>query len=268
MYIKLVLVIIAVILFWFLLRPPVETPAPSPIPHITYPKIQSGIPMKHIPDVVKYINDKNEKVKSISCTSMQITVTNKNGRCGATGQVYYIKDKNFRLVIDSFCGKTLDIGSNQDIFWFWINGYEPDAIFYARHGHHTRLKSVFMPQWFIEAFGINKIDETSAFTENGNILYASKNVISTAGTKLTYTAVIDKQDKVIKGYYLFDKSNNILLQTEIEYINDLPSEVNVLWTENNVYINMNLSNVEVNLPVDSSNFVLPTYKRTIDMENY
>jgi hypothetical protein len=54
------------------------------------------------------------------------------------------------------------LGSNNELFWFWVRRGEPPAVFYCRHdeyaGSQARRMIPIEPSWLIEAFGVTPLD--------------------------------------------------------------------------------------------------------------
>ncbi|MFO0917320.1 MAG: hypothetical protein U0872_03275 [Planctomycetaceae bacterium] len=43
------------------------------------------------------------------------------------------KANHLRIIVSSFTGNEVDLGCNEDIFWFWAKRQRPAAIMYAKH---------------------------------------------------------------------------------------------------------------------------------------
>ena len=69
----------------------------------------------------------------------------------------------FRLRADtSITGNEVDLGSNAQLFWFWVKRNEPPAVYYCRHDQFATSQARAMipiePSWLIEALGTLEID--------------------------------------------------------------------------------------------------------------
>ncbi len=69
----------------------------------------------------------------------------------------------FRLRADTgFTGQEVDLGSNAQLFWFWVKRNEPPAVYYCRHDQFATSQARQMipiePNWLIEALGTMEID--------------------------------------------------------------------------------------------------------------
>jgi hypothetical protein len=74
------------------------------------------------------------------------------------------RPRRFRLVAEKtgLSGTELDLGSNDELFWFWIKRSEPPALYYCRHEQFAasaaRQVLPIEPEWLIEALGLVALD--------------------------------------------------------------------------------------------------------------
>jgi hypothetical protein len=66
----------------------------------------------------------------------------------------------------NWTGPELDLGSNQELFWFWAARNTPPQVMYARHDRFalSRTRDVLPvePTWLVEALGLVEIDPATA----------------------------------------------------------------------------------------------------------
>jgi hypothetical protein len=73
------------------------------------------------------------------------------------------KGRHLRLVVRHALGggDELDLGCNDDIFWFWARRQKPSAVMYASHDQldevRDNLQIPFEPDWLMEALGVAPI---------------------------------------------------------------------------------------------------------------
>ena len=82
----------------------------------------------------------------------------------------YERPQRFRLVAGlaiSFAGNEVDLGSNDEVFWFWIHRNTPPAVYYCRHDEFAsspiRNSLPFDPHLVIEAFGLVQLDPNGRY---------------------------------------------------------------------------------------------------------
>ena len=143
-------------------------------------------------EIVNRINNKNKKINSILIKNMPIKAKNGRMTFKLTGDLAHSKDKFFRFIVTSkITGKEMDIGSNNDIFWFWSKRISPPALYFSKHEDlwKTNLKTPLNPAWMIESLNINLIDQ------NNQIIFKQD---------------LDNLIKIlIKNQFVFSDKNNI-----------------------------------------------------------
>src|SRR4029078_5880788 len=68
------------------------------------------------------------------------------------------KPGNFKLVASVVGNQAVDLGSNDQEFWFWISKAEPPYLFHCSYNDFARggvrLPFPFQPEWVMEALGM------------------------------------------------------------------------------------------------------------------
>jgi hypothetical protein len=77
--------------------------------------------------------------------------------------VAFERPRRFRLRAGTgLTGTELDLGSNDDLFWFWMHRNQPPAVLFCRHDQFAqspaRQTMPFEPGWLIEALGVVEFD--------------------------------------------------------------------------------------------------------------
>ena len=124
------------------------------------------------------------------------------------------KDRRFRLTAKSIRGNELDLGSNDDEYWIWMND-ERSALYYGRHErfYQSAARSVLPvpPHWLIEAIGLVELDPTGnhegPFHNRPGQLEIRSNVPTPTG-ELTKITVIDSRYGWVLEQHVYDTSGN------------------------------------------------------------
>ena len=114
-------------------------------------------------------------------------------------------------------GTELDLGSNEELFWFWAKRTEPAGVFFARHGEfrHSAANQVLPipPQWLIETLGLVQVDPTSRidgpYMRNAGRLEVRASVSSPHG-ELTKVFVVDDRSGVLLEQHVYDAAGQLL----------------------------------------------------------
>lgn len=251
----------------------ISTPV-IPIPEVSgLEEIEKGdkVEIKQIDPIVEKIQEENGKIKSLTCRNLTLKILQNGKAFTATGFLYYEKEKNFRMKLNSFRGLELDMGSNDTHFWFWSKSMSPVALYYARHEFidKTRLRDPFNPIWIMRSLGVDQINPDSKFVTMDDKIYANEDVKSARGKELIRSCIIDKETKTIFGYYLFNKDNTFVTITNIERdAQNIPSKIYTSWKEEDVAMEFIFHDLEINKIPKRGIFAMPNHFKKIDMENY
>lgn len=219
------------------------------------------------PQLIK-INLQNEEIHSFLDENVSVMVKNGPIAWKFKGSLAYQKDKNFRLQIFGLLGKTLDLGSNNQMFWFWSKTMNPPNLFYANHEdvHKSKLKTPFHPLWMMESISLTKIDlSNSKISSKDGMFIITEERLSTLNQIIKKTTLVDP-DKGIIGHYITDLKDNLICGSEVkEWNGNLPKVIIMIWYEENISIQMEFKNPEINKNISSEYWNKPKITPEIDM---
>lgn len=205
-------------------------------------------------------------VRSLSTKDIKISIK----RFSASGCLYYEGD-NLRLVISSFLGKEMDIGSNNEIFWFWSRRIRPQALYYSRHedSYNTNLRPIFNKEWILECFIFSKIEdsqEMSFFKKDNMLIIKSLKKVS-GDVKVYVITVVDTDALFITSKHICDADDNVMASVEYKNFKEdlIPRLIEVSWYEEGIFMKWSLNDVLVNAPIDERFWKTPEHKPMIDM---
>jgi len=125
----------------------------SPMPRVlpTEPTLQ---------DVISVVNANSSRIQSLYTTDAEIYVP---GMPSARAKIAMDRPRRFRLWADTMLtGPEVDLGSNDELFWFWVRRAPQAKVFYCRHDQFANsLARNFLPvepAWLIEALGVAALD--------------------------------------------------------------------------------------------------------------
>jgi outer membrane lipoprotein-sorting protein len=209
-------------------------------------------------DVVEYFNENTRKITSWKTDKATISTRGKAGipvRVGATVAVE--SPRNFRLIAHSVVGNEVDLGSNQEQFWFWNKHNEEKYVFLAHHDEPTKFPLPFQPDWIIEALGVIEIDAEDVTMEPGqpgsNVVYLFANRASSEGHKVRQRTTVDTCRGVIREHALFDARGQLIARAVLSgHFRDkdsqavLPTRIDLEWPPAQLGMTMTLAEIEVN----------------------
>lgn len=265
-----ILVVFCLLLFLYWLLKPI----PVAIPVYLSPK-DKLIPIKPTHEVYKYIeeiNEKNLKIKNISVEKIQIEL--QQLAIKTFGCLAMQKENNFRLKVWTVFGLEMDVGSNDQHFWFWSKRMSNPALYYSKHENlnKTMLKTPLNPSWLIESLNFGKISiENIEISKFKNFWMIIQPRISALGEKVVVITLIDPQKMVVSGHYLY-KNNFLIASTEIlEFTLDsktnllIPRKVLIIWHDEKISLKLELINAQINTSIQSQFWIMPDIKNKIDI---
>lgn len=109
--------------------------------------------------LVDYMNENARRVNSVRIDDVAVDATLDNQPVGLRGRIYAERPRNFRMKV-TFAGKDeVDLGSNQQEFWFWA-AKNPDKYQYfcsyqdLEAGKVRMMPLPIQPEWVMETLGL------------------------------------------------------------------------------------------------------------------
>ena len=240
-------------------------------PNITpiYPTFVPNTPTaRFVPSCINVINKSNKIIESIYST---INVRLDERSIRLSGIIAYNKSKQFRMQINSFAGKEIDIGSNDHIFWLYSKRMSPPYLYYSRYEDmiNTRLKPLFHPLWVIESLGLSDVSGTD-FQKMGNYIASVEQDADFIGQKIIKMTLIDPNKPAIIGHYLYDQNNNLIASSEVESFYRfgeafIPKKIRLVWQQEKKSLTIDIENPSINKPLSVSLWQMPKTKKMLDM---
>ena len=271
---KNVLVLVLFILigyFYWINTKPITTPIYlSPTDKISIKEKYNEF--NKIYETIKEINKRSSEIKSIFISEMPILLQQGKITAKVYGEMAMDKEKKFRLkVTHRITGKEMDIGSNDTHFWFWSKRMRPSALNYAKHEdlNKTMLRTALNPSWMMESMNISEIDTKNIeIAEFKNFIAIIQPRVSATKEKVTITTLIDPVEKLVVGRYLYNQEGKLIASTEYrDFFNLFPRKIIIIWYEENVTLNWDLSKIKTNVKVDPKFWNMPETIKKINIGN-
>src|SRR5579859_3873689 len=127
-------------------------------------RISSTVPSSG--DLVAFLNDNARRMQTLECNELLLDASQRLQTVGLTGQMAVQKPKNFRMVAKAAGQPAVDMGSNNQEFWYWISKSEP-YLFHCSHQDfaqgRAKMPFPFQPDWVIEALGMSEYDPSKNY---------------------------------------------------------------------------------------------------------
>jgi hypothetical protein len=133
---------------------------PQLVPQYTAPLPRVLPPSPSLEQVIQAVNNNSTQIQSF--TAMRATLSSP-GVPTLRAVVAFERPRRFRLRAEhALTGPEIDVGSNDELFWFWVRRNEPPALYFARHQQFAtspaRQTIPIDPEWLIEALGLAQFD--------------------------------------------------------------------------------------------------------------
>ncbi len=126
-----------------------------PRPPIFQPVLQPGASRSQ---VIEAVNNNSRQIQSFSTSEAQLSGPGIPTLRNTT--IVFERPRRLRIQAGAIMGPELDVGSNDELFWFWVRRAEPPALLFCRHDQYASCDAAravpFEPAWLIEAFGITE----------------------------------------------------------------------------------------------------------------
>ena len=225
---------------------------------------EDAIPSNEYQQTILSINNRYTPLKTL-CGDISAIASAKI-TANLWGRISFEKKQNFRMQLSSRFNSEIDIGSNQQYFWFWSRRMKPSYLYYSLHKDIKKapLKTLFHPLWMMECLGIDEIDL------KGATIYQQENCIAvrqirtgTMDQLVVKITLIDPKKQAIIGHYLYNDDLKLIASSEVlEFQNYkqflIPKRIRMLWHEENAGMELTLSRVIINSQINKQLWEMPT----------
>ncbi len=229
-------------------------------------------PSPTLEQVIATVNGNSSQIQSFVSTRASI---GGSGFPSLPANIAFERPRRFRLRAGGITGTELDLGSNDELFWFWLKRNQPPAMYFCRHDQFAaspaRQAIPFEPGWLIEALGVAEIDP--ALPHQGPTLLPNDRlrvdtILNTPEGPATKVMILDGSQGWILEQYLYDSRRQLLAssiasQHRIDPLTGrvMPRVVTIRCPPAQLTMRIDLGNVEINrAPGDpASLWTMPSY---------
>ncbi len=124
------------------------------------PTVRVLPPTATLEQVIAVVNGNSAGIHAFSSTEASISSP---GMPTLRANMAFQRPRRFRLRAQTaMTGAEVDLGSNDELFWFWVRRSEPPAVYFCRHDQfptsHARQAIPIEPSWLVEALGVIEFD--------------------------------------------------------------------------------------------------------------
>ena len=215
-------------------------------------------PSPSLEQVIQAVNDNSRQIYSFSTNKATLSVP---GAPTLRANLAMQRPRRFRLRAESLLrGPELDVGSNEELFWFWVRQSAEPSVFYCRHDEFAASRARRMipisPEWLVAAMGIVELDPAlphqGPFTRpDGRIEIHT--IVETAVGPSKKVTIIDQDYGWVLAQHLYDQHDRLIVSFTAEnHRRDplsgltMPQTIAIHSPQNNFHMDMDLGNVEIN----------------------
>lgn len=214
--------------------------------------------------ILSKINQLKQNIESVYISDLKVNFKQTRIPINLYGYMAYEKDKKFRFQLyHRLTGKEIDVGSNQNEFWFYSKRSDPVNTYVGKYEFsRLNLKSALHPDWILESTNLFNLPQNynKIYKSGDNLLLCYDKILSN-GEEVKISILINPIKNMILGKYLYDINNKLISSIEyLEYQKGLPSQVKINWYEENVTMLWEL-NPQINVKL-SKNF----WQKTCDSD--
>jgi hypothetical protein len=209
-------------------------------------------------DVVRVVNDNSARVQSLYTTDA--TLSGPLIPASLKTSIALERPQRFRLRGDHIVGPEVDLGSNDQLFWFWVRRNQPPALYFCRHEQFATspLRRVIPvePAWLIEALGLVYFDPNLQHHGPHSVGAGRLRIESPRPTlygQLRKVTEIDETRAWVVAQHLYDERNGLVASAlASDHRRDaatdvtLPREIEIQWPASQLTLKVRVNQWQVN----------------------
>jgi hypothetical protein len=161
----------------------------------------------------------------------------------------------------------VDLGSNNQEFWYWISKNDPPYLFHCAHQDYAqaraRMPFPFQPDWIVEALGMLEYDPSRNYqvVTKPTTLELIENATSPQGQQVRKVTVFNRAQNSVQvtAHLLQDATGKDICAAYITEVQQdratlaiYPRKVELVWPAEHIKLKMKLDDVTVNGGLDDS----------------
>lgn len=224
------------------------------------------LPGSSLEQVIAAVNQNSSRIYSYQTNDASITVPGMPNIPLLRGNIAAQRPSRVRLQASTaLTGPEVDLGSNEELFWFWVRRNEPPALYFSRHdqfvGSAAQQVMPVEPQWLFDALGLMQFspnDRHEGPWPHGNGTVEIRSIIATSSGTMTKSTVIDARRAWVLEQYIYDTSGTLLasaIARSHRYYPELgvslPQEVDIQMPVAQMSLSINVGTVLLNQIADN-----------------
>ncbi len=199
--------------------------------------VQGPVEKPEASQLVGYMNRRAQRLQGISVDTLYLDAT---GAPEIRGSMACQKPRNFRLTGKKFSIPQVDLGSNDQEFWYWVK-QGGDHLYHCNHNAYSQgvvqLNFPFEPDWVLQALGMADYDPNDPYEVRmkQDTIELVQTTRSTQGQPIRKITVFDRltirpqmggtTKPQVRGYVIQDMGGQTLATAEINEVSWVSSLV-------------------------------------------
>ena len=231
--------------------------------------------------VIAAVNQNASRVVSYQTNNASITVPGMPGIPLLRGDIAARAPGKVRLrASTALTGPEVDMGANDELFWFWVKRNDPPALYFSRHDQfaNSAAKQVMPiePQWLLDALGMMQFspnDRHEGPFPQGNDAFEIRSVVQTRSGQMSKTTIVDARRAWVLEQHIYDAAGTLVASTRASNHRyhpaagvSLPQKIELNVPAAQLSLSINVGTVQINtVPDNPMLWSLPAITPQIDL---
>lgn len=168
-----------------------------------------------IDQVILAINQNASRIASYQTNNARISLP---GVPTLNGNIASLQPGKMRFQASTMLtGAELDLGSNEQLFWFWVKRNNPPDVYFCRHDQYAGSTAQKMmpiePQWLLDALGMMQLSPSDRhegpFPHSEGQLEI-RSVIQTRSGQMSKSTIIDARRAWVLEQHIYDATGTLV----------------------------------------------------------
>lgn len=168
--------------------------------------------------VIAAVNQNSSRIVSYQSNDASITIPGIPGIPLLRGNIAAQRPGRVRMrASTAITGEEMDLGSNDELFWFWVKRNEPPALYFSRHdqfvGSAAQQLMPVEPQWLLDALGMMQFSPTDHHegpVPHSNGTVEIRSVVQSRGGTMTKNTVVDARRAWVLEQHIYAPTGALL----------------------------------------------------------
>lgn len=224
------------------------------------------VPGASLDQIIAAVNRNAQLIQNYQTHNASINIPGAFGIPTLRGNIAVQRPGRVRLEASTqLTGAEVDMGSNEELFWFWVKRNQPPAVYFARHwqavGSAAQQLMPIEPQWLVDALGMAEFrpgDQHQGPLPVGKNRVEITSIVASRSGTLTKKTVVDVAKAWVLEQHLYNASGQHLASAVAKSHSyypetgvSLPQEIEIRIPPADLAMTIDVGTVELNRLVDN-----------------